>query len=62
MAGFLQALTKPSQTIPHSVRRLAVEEANHGHRRLLSPRSERPCCCAAKQRDELASAPREIVR
>src|SRR5262249_46366690 len=39
------------------VRRSAAEKPDHGHRRLLSARRERPRKrCAAEQRDELASS------
>jgi hypothetical protein len=37
--------------------RLAVEESNHWHSRLLRPRRERPRYCrAAEQRDDLAAS------
>jgi hypothetical protein len=35
-------------------RRLKAEKSDHGHRRLLRARRERPRCRAAEQRDELA--------
>jgi hypothetical protein len=33
---------------------LGVEEANHRQRRLLRARRERPSCCTAEHRDEIA--------
>jgi hypothetical protein len=31
-----------------------VEESDYRHRRLLRSCRERPCCCAAEKRDEVA--------
>ena len=55
IAGFLQALAECAQTVRDRVRRFAVEEPDHRHRRLLRARRERPRGRrAAEQRDELA--------
>ena len=57
IAGLLQALAKSAQTVRDHVRRLAVEEPDHRHRRLLRPRRQRPRRRrAAEQRDELAAS------
>jgi hypothetical protein len=53
-ASFLQTAVKSTQSIRDCVARLAVEEPDHRHRRLLRPRRERPRHRAAEQRDELA--------
>src|SRR3954451_4061738 len=53
-AEFFEALTKPSKTVCHLVRRSAVEKPNNGHCRLLSARRQRPCRRTAKQGDDLA--------
>src|SRR4029450_11391998 len=55
VAGVLQALAEPAQTLSEPVRGLAVEESDHRHRRLLPPRRQRPRRRrTAEQRDELA--------
>jgi hypothetical protein len=38
--------------------RSGTKKSDHRHRRLLRVRRERPCCRAAKQRDDLAPFPR----
>src|SRR5262249_24481428 len=54
--GFLQTLAKAAQSVNQRVRRSRIKKADHWHGRLLCAHGERPCrCCAAKQRDELAS-------
>jgi hypothetical protein len=55
-AALLQTTVKSAETIcDHHVERLAVEEPDHWHRRLLRARGERPRDRrAAEQRDELA--------
>jgi hypothetical protein len=55
IAAFLQALAKSAQSVRHGLRRWGVEITDHGHRRLLRARRERPRRRAAEQRDELAS-------
>src|SRR5260221_13062118 len=47
---------KFAETLGERVRRLAVEEANGWHRRLLRARRERPGSRATEQRDELAAS------
>src|SRR5262245_2379088 len=55
VAGVFEALAKSAQAIRQRVRRPAVEQPDHRHRRLLRPRCQRPGDCrAAEQRDELA--------
>jgi len=41
-ARLLQALAEGAQAIRVSVRRCGVQKPDHGHRRLLRPRRERP--------------------
>src|SRR5262249_12047587 len=54
IAGFAQAPTERAQTAREHVRRFTAEVSDHGHRRLLRVRRERPCRRrAAEQRDEL---------
>jgi hypothetical protein len=55
IAGFLQALAKSTQRLDECIMRLAVEEPDHRHRRLLRPCRERPRRRAAEKRDELAA-------
>src|SRR5262249_35061076 len=57
IARFFQALAKRRQDVCILAGPPAVEKSDHGHRRLLRPRPERPrCyCSAAEQRDELAA-------
>jgi hypothetical protein len=55
VAGFLQTLAERGDERPPPVRRSAVEETDHRHRRLLRARCERPRSRrAAEQRDEVA--------
>ena len=55
IACVLEALAECAQMFGVALRRLAVEEPNHRHRRLLRARRERPRHhSAAEQRDELA--------
>src|SRR5262249_20695865 len=50
-AGILQATVKCPQAVREHLRRGAVEEPNHRHRRLLRVRRERPCGgCTADER------------
>src|SRR5262249_40532064 len=49
-----QPLAKSAQHIAVRIRRLAVKEPDHRHRRLLRARRERPRGRAADKRDELA--------
>src|SRR5262245_30922560 len=56
VAGFLQSLAKRGYVERILLRRCAVEEPDHRHRRLLRPRRQRPRGRAADQRDELASS------
>jgi hypothetical protein len=42
IAGVFEALAKSAHTVRQSIRRPAVEEPDHRHRRLLRPRRERP--------------------
>jgi hypothetical protein len=49
IASFLQAVTKPPQTLREPVRRLAVEKSDYRHRRLLRARDERPRGCRAER-------------
>src|SRR5262249_9713805 len=61
LAGFLQTLAECGHGRRISVRRCAVEETDHWHRRLLRARRERPRGSrAAEQRDERA-APHSIT-
>jgi hypothetical protein len=53
-AGFLETFAERSHVAQSFLRRLDVHEANYRHRRLLRARRERPRCCAAEQRDEIA--------
>src|SRR5262249_9264416 len=55
IAAILEATVKSAKTVRGRVRRLAVEEPDHRHRRLLRARNERPRSYAANQRDELAA-------
>src|ERR1700746_1603754 len=57
-AAVLEALTKCAEQMRVRGGRCAVEEPDHGHRRLLPPCRERPRARAAQQRDELASLQR----
>src|SRR5262245_38112419 len=54
VAGLLQSLAKRDCVKRIPLRRCAVEESDHRHRRLLCPRRLRPRSRAAEQRDELA--------
>src|SRR4029450_7146298 len=60
IACLLQALAKSAHTVRDRVRRLAVEESDYRHRRLLRPRRKRPRRRAPEKRDELA-APHSIT-
>src|SRR5262249_29200058 len=51
----LEALAKSAQGLRERVRRLAVEEPDHRHYRLLRARRERPHRRAAEQRYERAA-------
>jgi hypothetical protein len=56
IAALFEALAECAQTVGHRIGRPAVKKSDHRHCRLLRARRERPRgCCAAKQRDELAS-------
>src|SRR5262249_51561659 len=55
IAGLAKTLAKPAQTVRHRVGQSCVEESDHGDCRLLRACRERPCGCAAEQRDELAT-------
>ena len=56
VASFAQAAAVRTHTVPVRIRRTAVEEPYHWHRRLLGTRRERPCHRrTAHERDELAS-------
>src|SRR5262249_39661415 len=62
VAGLLQALAECSQPVSISVRRLAVDKANHRNRGLLRARRQRPCCRrTAEQRDECAAPDHSIT-
>src|SRR5262249_40832860 len=50
-----QALAKAAQAIRVSVRLCEIEKPDHRHRPLLRACRERPCRCAAEERDELAA-------
>src|SRR5262249_998602 len=52
VAGFIQAPMKRGDELCEGAGRLAVEESNHRHRRLLGVRRARPCCHAAEEGDE----------
>src|SRR5262249_4727121 len=53
---FLQTLAERPDLLPQRSGRSGIEEADHGHRRLLRARRERPRNCrAAEQSDELAA-------
>ena len=54
VAGLLEALAERPQAIRISVRRLAVEETDHRHRRLLRVRRERPRRRAAEYEYEFS--------
>src|SRR5262249_47024446 len=55
-ARLLQAPGEKTAQVRKRVRRLAVEEPDHRHRRLLPSRRDRACGrCAGEQRDELAA-------
>src|SRR5262249_38143673 len=51
---FLQTLAERPDLLPQRSGRSGIEEADHGHRRLLRARRERPYRRAAEQRDELS--------
>src|SRR5262249_30925666 len=55
VAGFIQAPMKRGDELCEGAGRLAVEESNHRHRRLLGVRRARPCCHAAEEGDEFPS-------
>src|SRR5262249_46333504 len=55
IACLIETLTECGYLVRRAVGRCAVEEPDHRHRRLLRARRERPCGCAAEQRDELAA-------
>src|SRR5262249_54844927 len=56
VAGFTNALPECGQKACTIGRRpRAAEEPDRRHRRLLRARRERPCGCAAEERDELAA-------
>src|SRR5262249_59368364 len=63
IAGVLEALAKPAQTVDDMrVKCSWAEEPNNRHRRLLRTRHQRPCHSrAAEQRDELAPASHSIT-
>jgi hypothetical protein len=54
IAGFFQPLTKCGQHRPIPVRRRAIEESDHRHRRRLRTRREWRGCRAAEKREEFA--------
>src|SRR5262249_19241801 len=54
VAYILQALAKCAQTVRHPGRRSVVKKPDHWHCWLLRARRERPCRCAAEQRDKVA--------
>jgi hypothetical protein len=54
VAGFAQALAEGGGHIHIFPGRSPIEEPDHGHRRLLRVRRQRPRRCAAEKRDELA--------
>src|SRR5262249_5234632 len=52
---FFQSFSERGREVRTRLGRSLVKETDHGHRWLLRPRRERPCCGrAAEQRDELA--------
>src|SRR5262249_5931274 len=53
IAGVLQAKAECAQTVRDRVRRPAIEETDHRHRRLLRSRSERPRGRCAEYAEEL---------
>src|SRR5262245_8744479 len=56
IAGLFQTLMESRQKRRIRAGRCAMKEPNHGHRRLLRPRRERPSDRrSAKKRDELAA-------
>src|SRR5258705_353306 len=55
IASVLQALAESAQLLLQPLMRLAAEEPDHWHPRLLRARRERPCCGCTEHRDELAS-------
>ncbi|MGB7100061.1 MAG: hypothetical protein WBD95_15020 [Xanthobacteraceae bacterium] len=50
IAGLTQAIAERLHKMFNCARRRAVEEPNHRLRRLLRPRSQRPCDCHAAER------------
>src|SRR5262249_36538090 len=61
IAGVFKALAKRAQTVRHPVRRSGLEIPDHGHRRLLRARRERPTGRATEQRDEVAAPDHSIT-
>src|SRR5262249_22480769 len=56
ISGVFKSLAESAQPVRKPIRRLAIEEPNHRHRRLLRPHRQRPHRCrAAEQRYELAA-------
>src|SRR5262249_39656881 len=59
---FLQTLPERPDLLPQRSGRSGIEEADHGHCRLLRARCERPCSRrAAKQGDELTASHHSIT-
>jgi hypothetical protein len=55
VAGFAEAFRERGCMARRTLERSTADEADDRHRWLLRARRERPrCCCAAKQRDEIA--------
>src|SRR5262249_20704911 len=72
IASFFQALAERAHKVREQIRRSAVEESDHRHRRLLRARRERPCSRraarewpagrgAADERDECAALHHSIT-
>src|SRR5262245_38151207 len=62
VTGLLETLEERRVEGRQTLRRLAVEESDHRHRRLLRPRRKRPTYCrAAEQRYELAAVAHSIT-
>ena len=55
ITGFRQPSAKRGYKMRKSIGRGGVHKADHRHCRLLRVHRERPTCCAAEQRDEVAS-------
>src|SRR5262249_14600302 len=54
ISGVFKSLAESAQPVRKPIKRLAIEEPDHRHRRLLRPRRERPRRRATEQRDEIA--------